>query len=290
MTDLLKSRWAPSPSELQAQAQAAATAPSTAAPRITFQNKPKPKREPSPVKRPSPRSSPRPPPSPSPSNHLSRFMKIVERLKWKLPYLAYGYRLATVDPATTEFDVSHAEIMFKLDFHEYYSLLERAIVHLLSVFGISVSSAFARDHLAAYGSAPPLSTHRYHANVLEALQDESSPLHMVLGQGEVHEQLQRAKELRNRWKTADLTTEELEREDKWAARRKGKKAMPLASYDIEKILSDIFQGFDHAYLLAQEHVVACCDDGAVKMDGALHGESTDADWDFIVDAMDWEAV
>ncbi|BCR93019.1 uncharacterized protein AKAW2_10065A [Aspergillus luchuensis] len=279
MSDLLKSRWAPSPSEIQAQP----AVPPITTPAIPPKTIPKPstKRTPSPVKQPSRQSSPRP----SPSSHLSRFMKIVERLKWKLPYLAYGYRLATLDPASSDFDVSHAEIMFKLDFHEYYSLLERAIVHLLSVFGVSVSSAFARNHLAAYGSAP-LSTHRYHANVLEALQDENSPLHTVLGQGEVHEQLQRAKELRNRWKTADLTKEELEMEDKWAARRKGK-AMPLASYDIEKILSDIFQGFDDAYLLAQEHVVAS--DGADKMDGLLQGES-DADWDFIVDAMDWEAV
>ena len=59
-------------------------------------------------------------------------MKIVSRLRWKLPFLAEAYRLATLSPDVTEVsEIAHAEIMFKIDFHEYYALLERAIVHLI---------------------------------------------------------------------------------------------------------------------------------------------------------------
>ncbi|PWY76050.1 hypothetical protein BO94DRAFT_431066, partial [Aspergillus sclerotioniger CBS 115572] len=218
-----------------------------------------------------------------PSDDLSRFMKIVARLKWKLPFLAEGYRLATLDPSTSDTDVSHAEIMFKIDFHEYYALLERAIVHLLGIFGTNVSSAFGQTHLAQHGA--PLSSHRYHANVLEALQDPNSPLYPVLGQGEVHEQLQRAKELRNRWKTADMTKKERER-DRWATARRKEKVMPLASYNFEMILAAIFQGLEDAYLLAKQHTV----ESEVAGAGAGEREDQDGDWDFIVDAMDWEAV
>ncbi|PYI03147.1 hypothetical protein BO78DRAFT_400017 [Aspergillus sclerotiicarbonarius CBS 121057] len=272
MNDLARSRWAPSPGDISLPPPATSSyvPPNRTAYRANHTARPS--RTPSPTKR--PRSSP--------SDDLSRFMKIVARLKWKLPFLAEGYRLATIDPSTSDTDVIHAEIMFKIDFHEYYALLERAIVHLLGIFGTSVSSAFGQAHLAQNG-ATPLSSHRYHANVLEALQDPSCPLYPVLGQGDVHEQLQRAKELRNRWKTADMTKKERKR-DRWATARRKETVMPLASYNFEMILATIFQGLEDAYLLAKQHVVE--GQGA----GADERGDQDTDWDFIVDAMDWEAV
>ncbi|KAL2867832.1 uncharacterized protein BJX67DRAFT_380769 [Aspergillus lucknowensis] len=208
----------------------------------------------------------------SPTGELARFTKILARLKWKLPFLAEGYRLATL-PADAGIDVSHAEIMFKLDFHEYYALLERALVHLLGVFGIAVSGAPKSQGWAG--------SHRYHANVLEALEGETNPLRPVLGSGERHSQLRRAKELRNRWKTADLSQEERERDEFYSKRKEG--VMPLASYDLDKILSVTFDGLEDAYRLAETY--------AIEHDnGQKHLESSPMDWDFIVDAMDWEAV
>ncbi|OGM47190.1 hypothetical protein ABOM_003902 [Aspergillus bombycis] len=215
-------------------------------------------------------STPRGGNHPPPSQELARFMKIVGRLKWKLPFLAEGYRLATL-PADGGVDVAHAEIMFKIDFFEYYALLERAIVHLLGVFGVTVTGAISRSQstprLGRSGS--PVATHRYHANVLDTLESENCPLYPVLGTGNVREQLRKAKELRNRWKTADMSKEEAEKD----------------SYDFDHILSEIFVGLEDGLALAREHV-ARVENGTG--DG-LSGDS-EADWDFIVDAMDWEAV
>ncbi|RHZ54719.1 hypothetical protein CDV55_104928 [Aspergillus turcosus] len=213
----------------------------------------------------------------SPAGELSRFMKIVARLKWKLPFLAEGYRLATL--YTEPGAVAHAEVMFKIDFHEYYALLERALVHLLGVFGITVSAAGK-----ASGTNSIWSTHRYHANVLEALEDENCPLHSVFRKGNVFEQLRKAKELRNRWKTADLTEQERERESMWSPRREA--TVPLQNYDFDRMLADIFDGLEEGCRLAQEHVAN------IDMSNHIQAQSdtSSADWDFIVDAMDWEAV
>ncbi|KAL4925255.1 uncharacterized protein BDV17DRAFT_187968 [Aspergillus undulatus] len=207
----------------------------------------------------------------SPSEELSRFMKIVARLRWKLPFLAEGYRVATSrDPAV---DNAQAEIMFKLDFHEYYALLERALVHLLGVFGVTVSAARNQGWTGS---------HRYHANVLETLESKTSPLRSVLGSGERLTQLKQAKELRNRWKTADLSQEERAREDFRSAAR-GDSGMPLHSYDLDAMIPVIFDGLEDGYRLAEaytaEHDTLRNRQGASSMD-----------WDFIVDAMDWEAV
>ncbi|KAJ5124965.1 uncharacterized protein N7515_008790 [Penicillium bovifimosum] len=211
-----------------------------------------------------------------PAEELARFMKIVVRLRWKLPFLAEGYRLATLEVGefVSAEQVAHAEIMFKIDFHEYYALLERAIVHLLAVFNISVTSS-RRGPGNGNGVV-----HRYHANVLEALREQSTPLSPILGGGNVFLQLQRAKELRNRWKTADLTTEERERQGE------RKDIVTLASFDFESIISDIFGGLEESYVRAKEHVDKCIRPDDVNGQGA----DTEADWEFMVDAMDWEAV
>ncbi|KAJ5781242.1 hypothetical protein N7457_006402 [Penicillium paradoxum] len=217
-----------------------------------------------------------------PAEELSRFMKIVARLRWKLPFLAEGYRLATlgISEVISAEDVAHAEIMFKIDFHEYYALLERAIVHLLAVFNISVSSSPREPLNNGTGIGRPAGMHRYHANVLEALREQSTPLSPVLGGGPVYLQLQKAKELRNRWKTADMTSEEREKQGE------RKDVLALASFDFEGIISDIFGGLEESYIRAKEHVDKC-----IRPDETTeHGLNSEADWGFMVDAMDWEAV
>ncbi|KAJ5971458.1 uncharacterized protein N7479_001376 [Penicillium vulpinum] len=217
-----------------------------------------------------------------PTEELARFMKIVARLRWKLPFLAEGYRLATLEisDVISAQDIAHAEIMFKIDFHEYYALLERAIVHLLAVFNISVTSSPRGPPRNGNGIGRPVGIHRYHANVLEALREQSTPLSPVLGGGTVYLQLQKAKELRNRWKTADLTTEEREKQGE------RKDIVTLASFDFEGIISDIFGGLEESYARAREHVDKCIRPDEITGDEA----GSEADWGFMVDAMDWEAV
>jgi hypothetical protein len=247
-------------------------------------------------------------------DELARYTKIVRRLKWKLPYLASGYRQAInrVGPDVDPAQVAEAELMFKLDFYEYYMLLERALVHLLGVFGVTVSREFALRHLRALteeqeresklrngsngspysntiandnGTATPKFSHRYHANVLEALDHVDSPLHEVLGTGDVRQQLGRAKDLRNRWKNADDGGD--------AAKGNGKIAAPLESYNVERMLATIFEGFDRAYMIAERFVLEQRQAGDFQMDGS--GKQNIAayeeqQWEFMVDAMDWEAV
>lgn len=229
-----------------------------------------------------------PPSRPSSSNphahaalELNRYTKIVRRLKWKLPFLSLAYhaavdRLSPADPA-------EAELMFKMDFFEYYMLIERALVHLLGVFGISVSRGGGggpRGRQQTDLSGSRWGEHRYHANVLAALDSRENPLRAALGTGEVRHQLRRAKDLRNRWKTVG---EEDDEEGGGSPRKTG----PLESYDLERILSCIFDGFDEAFLLAQAYVYG--EGGGMDVD-AEEGGTEEQQWEFMVEAMDWEAV
>jgi hypothetical protein len=158
--------------------------------------------------------------------------------------------------------------------------------------------------------------HRYHANVLAALDREENPLHDALGTGEVRAQLGRAKDLRNRWKTAaDEPEHELEHqhdqgggprgrspakgggggavspEREWRSR---KVAAPLDSYRLEHMLEVIFRGFDQGFRIAQEYVrgeedVEMPENDGRPMDWAAIRDEEDQ-WEFMVEAMDWEAV
>jgi hypothetical protein len=245
------------------------------------------------------------------SRQLQRFLRIVRRLKWKIPDLARGYHEAVdrVGPNVDRAHVDEAALMFKLDFFEYYMLIERALVHLLGVFGVGVSRGFKSHHIKALmeerdrttQSAPetgtstpnrtftPLHDHRYHANVLEALDNPGNPLHNILGTGDVRRQFARAKELRNRWKNIDETEEG----NRVASTHS---AAPLESYNLEQIISTIFDGFDRAYILAEQYVME--EQRRVNGGGVLDAASEMMDrsyteeeqWEFYVDAMDWEAV
>ncbi|KAK4249830.1 hypothetical protein C7999DRAFT_29700 [Corynascus novoguineensis] len=315
-------------------------------------------------------------------HELARYAKIVRRLQWKLPFLAQGYRQAVdhrvgTDPAA----VAEAELMFKLDFFEYYMLIERALVHLLGVFGVAVSRGGEEGGSSSSGAEGPSrraaenptssisvgdlgnpggrdnekidilgggdgnnknynerglgasvwrdrQRHRYHANVLAALDRTDNPLHWALGTGEVRKQLGRAKDLRNRWKTAGEDEDENDahcrlddteqqqqqagqgircgasraeesgagpekRSTKWRPRTK-KVAAPLDTYRLEHMLEVIFQGFDEAFRIAEDHVRGRLDWAEDEEDGRAMDWTAIGDeeeqWEFMVDAMDWEAV
>jgi hypothetical protein len=213
-------------------------------------------------------------PSPA-AQELARYTKIVRRLKWKLPFLAAGYQRVVERVGQDTASVAEAELMFKLDFFEYYMLVERALVHLLGVFSVSVS----RGQDAHF-------SHRYHANVLDALDKDDNPLHEILGTGNVRRQLGRAKELRNRWKNA---ADEVDGGASTSAKNGTRMAAPLESYDLDRILTAVFDGFDAAFMAAERFVRESNSPGTV--DTLMECDSVDRDqWDFMVDAMDWESV
>jgi len=228
-------------------------------------------------------------------------MKIARRMRWKLPFLGQAYRAATDRDLNTPEDRAEAELMFKLDFFEYYMLLERALVHLMGVFGVKITGAFGTASRSgtngrianANGTAGQhQSDHRFHANVLEALDDPRNPLYPVLGAGDARYALARAKELRNRWKNADEPDSIVARTTTTAA---ATAARPLEDYDLERILESIFGGLEGAYVIAEQYVagvraLAAERGSAAPGSAADNGVAEEAQWEFMVDAMDWEAV
>ncbi|KAF2878021.1 hypothetical protein BDV95DRAFT_478953 [Massariosphaeria phaeospora] len=106
----------------------------------------------------------------------------------------------------------YAESMFKVDFFEFYTLLERYITLCLSIMGVYVSgSAAPKTNINAlkFITNPdlqrrrPQASHAFHANLLEALDQDSCPFSASLGNQDVRIQLGLAKDYRNRWKDAD---------------------------------------------------------------------------------------
>ncbi|KAI5920306.1 hypothetical protein F4810DRAFT_683468 [Camillea tinctor] len=263
-----------------------------------------------------PRPSSDPPNSPhnggpSPEQELSRFLKIVARLNWKLPFLNQGYNTAIERAGKTQQEAEAHEIHFKLDFHEYYMLIERALVHLMGIYGIAVygmgsssmgngnanaSASASTDNLKTGAPRERISQHRYHANVLAALEDTSNPLHEIFGAADVRRDLARAKDLRNRWKYADDPGGEGA-----AGELHKKKYMPapLEAYNLEQILKTIFAAFDRAFAVAEPFVRQNAKrrggDGGGGVDeggpvSPADWTTEEGDWEFMVDAMDWEAV
>lgn len=246
--------------------------------------------------------------APRAESELSRYLRIVRRMKWKLPFLAQGYQQAT-DATSAEF--ADADMMFKLDFFEYYMLLERALVHLQAVFSIVITGKHNESSSSSSNGTGPYK-HRYHANVLEALDSTDNPLHGALGKGDVRRALGRAKDLRNRWKNAD------------DANRDPATNLPLESYDLENILTTIYGGLDQACIVATNYVnelkaiaaaaarasaaaypkFSWADEMETPTPGredrpppfeewpAQEKSKTDeeAEWQFMFDAMDWQAI
>lgn len=90
---------------------------------------------------------------------FQKFLRCVRRLRWKSTTLLFCHHRALNQQTNnlinqTNFPISSdngkanaAEINFKLDFFEYYGLLERTIVNLLECFSIVISADYTSDNV-----------------------------------------------------------------------------------------------------------------------------------------------
>jgi hypothetical protein len=251
---------------------------------------------------------------PKPDLELSKHKKLLARLKWKSHLLVISHQrvtqaLQTPSQGTHSLSASEAETMFKLDFFEFYVLLERVLLHLLGVFNISVSphvvngpadlSRTAATKDVPANGAPIIGTsnydktyynHRFHANVLQALDRPSNPLHTALGTGDVREYLGIAKESRNRWKDAE---EEQSQGGAVPDHNALRHQRMLKNVDLEIMLACILEALDTAQDIAEEHVrtFGRRPNGTLDLldiGGTMEYDMEDAPLEVTPDAMEWE--
>jgi hypothetical protein len=151
-----------------------------------------------------------------------------------------------------------AESMFKVDFFEFYTLLERYITVCLGILGVTVSGAAPQTNFNAlrYYTNPdlhknrPMASHAFHANLLEALDDEKCPLHASFGVHPVRAELGIAKEFRNAWKDADerIIGSKWDRESD-----DSRKNITLHDSQLEGMLRSLLAGCEHAHVVVQQH-------------------------------------
>ncbi|KAJ9652677.1 hypothetical protein H2198_008080 [Neophaeococcomyces mojaviensis] len=213
------------------------------------------------------------------------FCRLLRRLKWKSTTLLFCHNRAMSQSTDNvisglNFPISSdtgkanaAEIMFKVDFFEFYALLERVLVHLLGCFGMVITADNAAvplapsttdlnrskysdavigknsiigDSRAFYGYA-----HRFHANVLAALDLKTNPLHHILGTGKVRQYLGLAKEFRNRWKEVDV--DNTESQDQFVGLHRSYHQI-LVDLKLDEMLAALLSALDQARVIAYEHL------------------------------------
>ena len=147
--------------------------------------------------------------------------------------------------------------MFKVDFFEFYTLLERFIELSLSILGVTVSSGATANgigenvNVLKYITNPslhrtrPLASHQFHANLLAALEQPNGPLHTALGNQDVRIQLSLAKDYRNRWKIdseklATVTHRNTLDIEAWSASRSG--TVRLEDLELHRMLATLLVG------------------------------------------------
>jgi hypothetical protein len=152
----------------------------------------------------------------------------------------------------TDLIKKHAESMFKVDFFEFYTLLERYITVCLAILGINVSGSAPQTNVNAlrYITNPdlhrtrPIASHAFHANLLEALDDEKCPLHASFGTQDVRAELGLAKDFRNAWKDADERVIASKWDDEIGNTGKN---ITLHDSQLEKMLRSLIGGCEHAH-------------------------------------------
>jgi hypothetical protein len=204
--------------------------------------------------------------------------RLFGRLRWKAEMLMVSYYKAleivrAASSSTDPISVSHqhvsknaqreadimkkqAETMFKVDFFEFYTLLERYITTCLSIVGVKVSGAAPQTNINAlrYITNPdlhrsrPLASHAFHANLLDALDDENCPLYASFGVHDVRVELGLAKDFRNAWKDADGRIIA----SKWDDDASRKKNITLQDSQLETMLRALLAGCDHAHGVVQQ--------------------------------------
>ena len=243
-------------------------------------------------------------------NDLQRFRKLFRRLGWKANSLTHwshralnlsqeyqarllqhGYAQnhqghyagvinsprATLGSHEMAIDPVEAERQFKIDFYEFYALLERGLVCLLGVWGIVITASVgappasgsvpssATTHVSAQGSiiGDSLSfhgsAHRFHANVLLALEHPSNPLYNILGTGPVREYIGVAKEFRNKWKDVESHSEEAFKghdraEEEWDPSKMKRYEEVLRDLKLEELLGSVLSGLEEAGRSAEREI------------------------------------
>ena len=146
--------------------------------------------------------------------------------------------------------------MFKVDFFEFYTLLERFITDCLAIVGFSVSAAPQQSNFNAlrYITNPdlhrtrPLASHAFHANLLEALDDETCPLHVSFSAQDIRIQLGLAKDFRNAWKDADVKSAG----SNWNAKSEDlNRNTKLQDLQLELMLRMLIAGCEHSHGVIQ---------------------------------------
>lgn len=202
-------------------------------------------------------------------NNKDKANKLMVRLQWKATVLLYGSYAKAMsvlqeceqhsgyDESQRKF-LKQAESMFKLDFFEFYTFLERFLTHCLASVGVNVSGNLPRENFNAlrYITNPdlhrtrPLATHAFHANLLEALDDENCPLHVALGTQAARIQLGLAKDYRNAWKDADAKGESA---NGYIDKEGPSKSVTLPELELEAMLNTIVPACERANTIVQAY-------------------------------------
>lgn len=219
-----------------------------------------------------------------------------------------------------------AETMFRVDFFEWYVLLERCLVCLLASVGVQVSAGYdpgtrtnredvwvgasrvgasrgvdgsVTDEDSLIGDSKAFANtggygHRFHENVLAALDTKASnPLHEVLGLGRVREYIGVAKEFRNRWKDVEENTVGMNAEELQIVmdRRLSRYEKILKDLNLDEMLGCILEALERARAVGEQELRKVAEDmgGDIQTQQAA-GEldMADAPFEAGIDAMEWD--
>ncbi|KAF1916051.1 hypothetical protein BDU57DRAFT_496197 [Ampelomyces quisqualis] len=192
--------------------------------------------------------------------------RLLGRLRWKadLLYLSYFKALEIVRACDAQnggnqgTESKHAESMFKVDFFEFYTLLERYITACLCILGITVSGVAPSTNVNALRyltnsdlhKTRPIASHAFHANLIEALDDEKCPLHASFGVHNIRAELGLAKDFRNAWKDAD----ERVIASKWNNEKdSSRRNITLHDSQLKQMLHALLSGCEHAHGVVQQY-------------------------------------
>lgn len=241
--------------------------------------------------------------------HFQTFQQLLRRLKWRSTSLLYSHHRAETCHTdniicganffitSDDGRANAAETMFKLDFFEYYALLERVLLHLLACYDIVISAEHASEiplpQMHNYTERAPSkdtligdsqtfhgSQHRFHANLLLAFDNPKTALHPIFGIGTTREYLGIAKEFRNRWKEADQMS--AGQEDISDLHRRYRRI--VADLELDKMLMTILTALDQARSIAAEHISSLGNADDIAMAISVD----DAADVMIEDAMEWD--
>lgn len=241
-----------------------------------------------------------------------KFLKLLRRIKWKSGTLLYcHHRALTQDtdivikgvhfPISSEMSRANAaEIMFKTDFFDWYATLERCIINLLESYGVVISADFTTDKvplpgLTTYGRGEENSiigdsiafhgyAHRFHANVLAALDRPENPLNQILGTGIVRQYLGIAKAFRNRWK--EVEEETVEPEKQLLGIHKSYHQV-LSDLQLDTLLATILMALDQAQIITAAHLSSAHGTREVEMINADDGGVEDTE-NIVDDMMEFD--